>query len=383
MSRPYVSIDIKTTGLDNSYCQVIEFGAVIDDWESALEDLARFHCYIFHERIQGEPFALAMNAAILKKIAAATDAMRDDRAYNGVFFDGALFLRPKQLCSHFADFLAEHGIRRGPAVLATGKNFAGFDRPFLDKLPDWNIPFHRRVIDPAMLFWNRLTDDEPPSTKTCMERAGIAGEVAHTAAEDAVGVVKMVRFGTAEKERLQIPRAPELLTVGDIVVHGGDPATSAKAVVAALRAEQRKTKDSAKEVATQLAEHFRKNGKFDVQRKLPRSLRLMLLAILALIFSAAAWASSVNRPASKPDAQRSGGVSDAVIVTPQRAESLPSEAPETDALASFEDTTSEPLPDPLGEASPIAEPTLEITPTRYSTPYQQPARRGIFRRGRR
>jgi hypothetical protein len=73
---PYVCIDLETTGLDDANCQILEFGAVIEDWVTPFEKLKSFRCYIYHDQIVGEPYALAMNAAILKKMAGAEKMMR-------------------------------------------------------------------------------------------------------------------------------------------------------------------------------------------------------------------------------------------------------------------------------------------------------------------
>jgi len=45
-----------------------------------------------------------------------------------------------------------------------------------------------------MFYYNPAVDkDGPPSTKVCMERTGIAGEVAHNAIDDALVVCKLIR----------------------------------------------------------------------------------------------------------------------------------------------------------------------------------------------
>lgn len=180
MRTPYVSIDIETTGLNSDTCQVIEFGAVFDDWVTPVEQLPRLHRYLYHDQITGEPYALAMNSAILRRL-----SQRDESC-----------VRASQLASHFVTWLLGVGAIKetSQAFIAAGKNFAGFDKRFLLRLPGFDgIHFHHRSIDPCMLFWRPDVDAAPPSSKTCMERAGIAGEVAHTAVEDAVAVIQMVR----------------------------------------------------------------------------------------------------------------------------------------------------------------------------------------------
>jgi DNA polymerase III epsilon subunit-like protein len=189
--RPYISVDVETTGTKPDFCQVLEFGAVIEDWVTPIEKLPRFHAYVYHDRFTGEAFGLALNAAILRKMHDASDAMKGKTK---ITFKGDLFVRPKILGRLVKEWLKANGIDAGPAVLAAGKNFAGFDRNFLQQLPDFNVQFIHRSIDPGMLFWNPDTDDTPPSTKDCMQRAGIPGEVAHTALEDALAVIRMIRY---------------------------------------------------------------------------------------------------------------------------------------------------------------------------------------------
>ena len=65
----YASIDIETTGLDLSYCQMLEFGCVLDDMEAPVENLPTFHCYILRPYYTGDPYALAMHSTIFKRIA--------------------------------------------------------------------------------------------------------------------------------------------------------------------------------------------------------------------------------------------------------------------------------------------------------------------------
>ncbi|MBN2475346.1 MAG: hypothetical protein JXB62_12110 [Pirellulales bacterium] len=82
-----------------------------------------------------------------------------------------------------------------PSVVA-GKNYASFDARFLSKITSWDkhIQVHHRILDPAALYWQPETDGvELPDTKTCMERADIPGEVAHTAVEDARVVALLIR----------------------------------------------------------------------------------------------------------------------------------------------------------------------------------------------
>ena len=62
-------IDLETTGLDHDCDNVLEVGCVLDNFIDPLVGLPRFHCYVVKERYAGHPFALALNAGILKIIA--------------------------------------------------------------------------------------------------------------------------------------------------------------------------------------------------------------------------------------------------------------------------------------------------------------------------
>lgn len=187
---PWISIDTETTGLEADWCQVLEIGAVLEDWSSPVEELKRFHCYVYQpdDRYVGQPYALQLNARILKRIAEREQSANDE----------FLFLTPNEVAFEFAMWVRDicglpHPNER--AFIPGGKNFGGFDRAFLKKLPGWdNIKMRHRAIDPGMLFWNPDIDQEPPSTETCMKRAGLDPTVKHEAIADAEVVIKLVRY---------------------------------------------------------------------------------------------------------------------------------------------------------------------------------------------
>jgi oligoribonuclease (3'-5' exoribonuclease) len=182
-----VSIDIETTGLDHSYCQILEFGAVIDDLQNPkpLEELPKFHCYVDHPVITGEPYGLAMNAKIIERIAKKTPPYT--------------YLKQEEIHAQFHAFLVKYGCQNGNKwaikVNVAGKNFACFDKRFIEKIWPKNptVVFNHRIVDPAMLYFNPTTDEAPPSLSVCLERAGINKTVAHTAVEDALDVLVLIR----------------------------------------------------------------------------------------------------------------------------------------------------------------------------------------------
>jgi hypothetical protein len=181
--RPYISIDTETTGLDPENCQVIEFGAVIDNWESPIDRLPTFRCYIDHGIFRGEPYAMSMHPKIFRAIATRQTEVE--------------IISPCELVSVFTEWLRANQFPFGPGnkMVVAGKNFGAFDKGFLDKFHHWNrLPMKHRFIDPGNMFFIPGEDDGPPSTEECLRRAGLPPHVNHTAVEDALDVVRLIRF---------------------------------------------------------------------------------------------------------------------------------------------------------------------------------------------
>lgn len=191
----YISIDIETTGLVPDESDIIEFGAVYDDLRNPLplDQLPRFHAYFSKKTFRGAAKALSMHANIFKLIAEPPDDIQ--------------VMNIKNLMWPFTNWLSKidypfNEKKKRYEINVAGKNAAGFDIPFLKhhipgRWPDeknWcEVYFKHRVIDPSILYFDPSIDDGLPDLKVCMERAGIGGEVAHTAVEDALVVVQLVR----------------------------------------------------------------------------------------------------------------------------------------------------------------------------------------------
>ena len=189
--KSYISIDIETTGLDRDNHMVLEIGAVIDDWMSSIDSLPKFRCYVDNgPLIQGSPYALSMHPKILRYIATNGREREPDQ-------EGIVIVEQEHVAEYFLKWLQKWGIMPVKRhITAAGKNFASFDRQFLKQLPDWEdfVKTQHRCIDPGNLYWDPTIDGQGlPSMKTCKERAGIPGEVAHTAVKDALDVVRLVR----------------------------------------------------------------------------------------------------------------------------------------------------------------------------------------------
>ena len=186
--KPYVSLDIETTGLDDVSHLVLEIGAVIDDWKTPVDELPSFRCYVDNgDMIYGSAYALSMHPKILRYI--ATRGKESEEHVDILALD--------EVAAYFVGWLRDNGLDPEKHHLTmAGKNFASFDRNFLKNIPDWDkfVKSQHRVIDPGNLYWDPDVDRQGlPSTQTCMKRAGIPGGVAHTAVKDAIVVVQLVR----------------------------------------------------------------------------------------------------------------------------------------------------------------------------------------------
>lgn len=190
------SIDLETTGLDPSWCQVLEVGLVLwdtTDFKTPVKDLPAFHCYVVHPQIRGEAFALAMNAKILERI-----AKREP---------GYAYVAPGQVGREVLYFLrAQEGVvvrNEGKGLFAelsgAGFNFDNFDRQFLSRLTNFNstIKFSHRALSPGSLFFDPMTDVKLPSSDEVFRRSGVTVAPAdrHTALGDARAVIEVLRAG--------------------------------------------------------------------------------------------------------------------------------------------------------------------------------------------
>jgi DNA polymerase III epsilon subunit-like protein len=178
----YIAIDIETTGLDFHRNQILEIGMIADDLNTneTINNLPQFHCYVTHDIIRGDPYALHMNAEILRRISVKEEPFK---YYGGKF-----------VVERISAWLNAIGYKDEKPTFA-GKNAAGFDLPFLDSTVDFRrIKRTHRTIDVGNLFVNLLDDVKLPDLTECLKRAGFDGPTAHhTAIGDCTDVVKLVR----------------------------------------------------------------------------------------------------------------------------------------------------------------------------------------------
>lgn len=220
----YISIDIETTGLDPENCQILSIGAVIEDTHLPIpfEDLPKFHAVIKRENVSGSIFALNMNRDLIQAMKNHSEARTEDEKKLVEESFGAKFYHEDEVVEALFQFCFRNGLvefdvntlvfkqvkivdgRTYPILTSNmpktylncaGKNFAGFDKKFLEKLPRWKQVFsiRSRVLDPGILFVDWINDESVPSLDECKKRAGIDGVVTHNAVEDAMDVVMLLR----------------------------------------------------------------------------------------------------------------------------------------------------------------------------------------------
>lgn len=221
----YVSIDIKTTGLNKDNHQILEIGAIIEDTTNILsfEKLPKFECIIEWEELVGSVFAINMNSRIIKILTELSSIKDEDK--KKLFRKKYNILHPHDVATKFYHFLYLNRMIKEKNLLdnaggyaqmtdngqivpminkktipahiyVAGKNFASFDAGFLNKLPNFSdfIKFHYRIIDPGSIFINMINDNDVPSLSECKKRAGLENTtVSYNALEDAWDVVQVLR----------------------------------------------------------------------------------------------------------------------------------------------------------------------------------------------
>ena len=174
----YISIDIETTGLDPAKDQILEVGMVEDDLanQRPIEELRTYRTLVRHKRIVGDPVALRMNADLIRKISLGEQPIVD---IDDLSNDIDAWIR----CTDV-----------GTITLA-GKNIGAFDLQFLKALPGWSTRVRHRSLDPVTYFLCACGGPSPPSLQQCCTAAGISESVTHTALQDALLVVRLLRVG--------------------------------------------------------------------------------------------------------------------------------------------------------------------------------------------
>ena len=219
----YISVDVETTGLEKDRYQILSIGAILEDTTKKLgfEEIPKFHAAILHNEITGSPFAINMNSKIIEAVAQYQNAEDQDEKNDIVHMTGMQFYQEDQVVEGFYRWLFDNGLvdfdpllvdqmvkiengKSYPALTSkmkpvtinvAGKNFASFDKHFLERLPRWKqvIRVRQRIIDPSVIFTSWNEEKSMPSLYECKQRAKIEGIVTHDALEDAWDVIQLLR----------------------------------------------------------------------------------------------------------------------------------------------------------------------------------------------
>lgn len=193
-TRPYLSIDIETTGLDLSLSQILEVGAVLDDGVNPIEKLETMSAVIQHDSFEYcTPYAMKINQRLIDII-----LKKEGQPSKSVFKELIILMNR---CSMLAMAWDEaHDKKPNKRISIAGKNAAVFDIPILENqisstsgllVEEFRSIKNHRVIDPGSMYFHNFgyipTLDE-------IKRLLNLGTVSHKAVEDALDVVHAIRY---------------------------------------------------------------------------------------------------------------------------------------------------------------------------------------------
>jgi oligoribonuclease (3'-5' exoribonuclease) len=193
MSRPYVSIDIETTGIDDR-SHILQISAVFDDLHTPVTELPTLDLPIKWESISySEPYALGMNAALLTKM-----MDKNFETYSPKNASSSLvsyLLECQKLCG-----IDENGKQN--KIIIAGKNVASFDIPKIRSFLTsgdkdlFDSIVHYKTLDVGSLYYDVFGDNV--SLSKINELTGRKA-VSHNALDDAFDVVYAVRHKMEKK----------------------------------------------------------------------------------------------------------------------------------------------------------------------------------------
>lgn len=202
----YASLDIETTGMifkdPANMDKVLSVGIVIDNLKAPapLSKLPKLHLFIDPGgRITfSNPVAEQMNCELVSTLYKLR-GLTTNNVYNPRIVEH--YTTPEFALGIIFDFLTHHNVGSVDenGVLneftVAGKNPMSFDVEFLNNylMMDTLIRPHYRAMDPAILYLSPTEDTAVPDTKTCKMRAGLNPKVSHTALEDALDIVRLIR----------------------------------------------------------------------------------------------------------------------------------------------------------------------------------------------
>ena len=194
--RPYISIDVETTGVDTERDKILQIGLVYDNMENDSSALHTWSCLInpyseeFHGRL--DPVALDMNAWIFKEIVSPGNPK-----YPVLTPSEARKEFDKQIRDFYYNVLhkdARSKEERKDKIVFAGKNLQGFDIPMLKNNGFINAENRKyigtRVLDVGPMYYSDF--GYVPCLGEINKLTGCP-EVSHDALDDAWNVVQAIR----------------------------------------------------------------------------------------------------------------------------------------------------------------------------------------------
>lgn len=192
--KPYISIDVETTGLNYKLCSILQLSMVLDhDSSIPVEDLpfVNFLVKSSSGRVSGEYFALQMNDMILRKLAGVLPLSIKNK--ERVVLDCDLF---EQVYSTIDDFKELAGLKK---IQLASKNPSALDIPIINehffKFRGDNSETildltHHRSIDVGTLYATHF--GENPGLVEINKLIGKT-KPSHDAYEDALDNIRAIR----------------------------------------------------------------------------------------------------------------------------------------------------------------------------------------------
>jgi hypothetical protein len=184
-----LSVDIETTSLNRIEGVILELGLIFAEVDTVnksiiIRDKLRV---VFIDEFKGHcsPFALTMNADLLKEIA----------TYKTKEFNSSLYPAYTNYIKRDTEKLRSIILKlvRGKKWTLAGKNAAGFDIPFIKNslgIDMYEFSNHG-VIDVGSLLLEP-NDSKVPDLSKCLKRCKLDDTVTHHAIEDAYNVLQIL-----------------------------------------------------------------------------------------------------------------------------------------------------------------------------------------------
>lgn len=204
--RPYLALDIETTGLDVEKSQVLQIGWVIDDGISPVGSLERGSVIVKRKTISyGEPYALAMNQWLFQQMEMKTPKYPVKNFLRAFYEDLQKAVLTTSKLAY--DFDVANGEKRpSERVQIAGKNAGSFDWPIiinnwkakefpshhnLEELGQFQKKVDHRFIDVGGAFFD--TFGKNPGFDQINKLIQYK-DITHDALDDALNVVVALRY---------------------------------------------------------------------------------------------------------------------------------------------------------------------------------------------